>query len=638
MSTRSAHAVEDALRKLLLPVCALSGTVVVSGFFFRDAVGSVVPGQGWLVVSLLFFASGLTYLALLPLGEERADRSVVPALLRVRHRSPVQSVAGLLDRLAGFARQQDPVAVVVPVAAFAAFFAAQVAAPEATGTAVAAAKNAVLTRFDWLFLGAMFLAVLYALFLLVGPWGDVRLGGPDADPAYTLPTYFALVFTAGIAAGIVFWGPAEALFHYRDPPPFVAADPRSSTAVVGALTYALFHWGVSAWSAYLVVGLPIAYFAYQRGAPLRVSTILTPFVGVDGLDGVWARLVDLLAVVATIGGMATSVAFVSRQFLAGIEYQYEVTVGALAPALFVGGLVVVYVVSAESGVQRGIRRIAGVNVALFALFALLLVLVGPRSFVAEQGGAAVARYVADFVPMSVYTVGAGGQWVADWTVWNWAWWFSWAPFAGLFLAALSKGRRVRTVVLTCVGATAAATSAWFLLVGGTSLSLQHTGTADVLGVVETHGGSEAVAGFPILDALPLGPLLTFCFLALIVVFIVTSADTSTLVVAILATRREYAPTTGSIVFWGVVQGCVALAVLLVGGGDSLQAVAVLTGGPFAVLSLVALVGLTVTFRREERGHPWLGGRTRAALADRGLTLPGRMPDVRDAGDVDDDGD
>jgi choline-glycine betaine transporter len=397
----------------------------------------------------------------------------------------------------------------------------------------------------------------------------------------------------------VFWGPAEALFHYQTPPPYFGAAPESGAATADALVYALFHWGVSAWSAYTVIAVPIAYFVYQRGAPLRVSTILTPFLGVGGLDSAWGKLVDTLAVFATIGGIATSVALVSRQFLTGINFQWGVAAGGLRPLVFVGGLTLIYVLSATTGVHRGIRRIAGVNVALFGLFGLLLLAVGPRSFVLDRGVAALGSYAVEFVPMSLFV---GGQWVADWTVWNWSWWFSWAPFAGLFLAALSRGRRVRTVVFTGVVATSAATMAWFLLLGGTALHLQHSGAADILAAIAARGGSEAVAGFPIFAALPLSELLMFCFLALIVVFMTSSADTSTLVVSVLATRRELAPTAGSIAFWGVFQGAVAVSVLLVGGGATLQAVAVLTGGPFAVLSLVALGGLTLTFRRHEGGH------------------------------------
>ncbi|MFB6101719.1 MAG: BCCT family transporter [Haloplanus sp.] len=620
MATHSTGVVERLVRAALLPVCVLSGVVVVSGFFFPWIVGSVVSGRGWLVVSLLFFGSGLAYLALLPLDTRDTsggdDRPGAPYLLRVRHVSWRNWAEGFLGR-------QDPVTFGVPVVVLAVFFAAWSLAPDGTTAAVAAVRSVLFRDIGWLFLGAMFLAVVYCLFLLVGPWGAIRLGGPDAEPDYTYPTYFAMFFTAGIAAGIVFWGPAESLFHYGSPPPSAGVPPRSDAAVVVALTYALFHWGLSAWSAYLVIGLPIAYFTHRYGAPLRVSTILAPVLGVDGLDGYAAKVVDVLAVFATIGGVATSVAFVGEQFLAGIDFQWGVAFGGVGALLFVAGLVVIYSISAESGVQRGIRRIAGVALALFTLFALLLVVVGPRAFLVDAGRVALGRYVTEFVSMSLLR---RGDWVANWTVWNWAWWFSWAPFAGLFLAALSKGRRIRTVVFSGVVATSAASVCWHLLFGGTALALQHAGRVDVLGAIAANGGSVAVAGFPVLAALPLSRLLLFCFLALIVVFIVTSADTSTLVVAILATERGSAPTTSSIVFWGVLQGVVAVAVLLVGGGESLQTAAVLTGGPFAALSVVALVGLTLTFHRHERGHPSLLGRLRTVAADPPVGRPRRDDD------------
>ena len=617
MPTQGVSATEATIRKALAPLCVLSGTLVVVGFFFPSFVGSVVSGRVWLVVSLLFFGSGLAYLSLLPF--EEGTKSGVPYLLRLRHR-PIS------ETIRGFFARQDPVVFGVPVVVLSIFFAMQFLVPGVTGAAVGVAETLLLDEFDWLFVGAVFVSVLYCVFLLLGPWGEIRLGGPDAEPAYTYPTYFALFFTAGIAAGIVFWGPTEALFHYRTPPPFFDTEPRSGAAVVGALTYTLFHWGFSAWSAYLVVGLPIAYFAYQRGAPLRVSAILTPFLGVENLNGYWGRLVDVLAIFATIGGIATSIALVGQQFLAGVAFQWGVATTSMGPVVVVAGLTIIYVISAESGVERGIRRIAGINVALFVFFALLVALVGPRSFVVEQGATALGEYVTEFVPMSLYLGGnaVAGEWVSRWTTWNWSWWFSWAPFAGLFLAALSKGRRVRTVVLTGVVATSAATMAWFLLFGGTALFYQRSGTADILTAIAANGGSEAVAGFPLLTALPLGRLLVFLFLALIVVFIVTSADTSTLVLSILATKHDRAPTTGSIVFWGTLQGTVAVTVLLVDGGETLQALAVLTGGPFAVLSLVALVGLTMTFYRYERGHRSPFSRLRAAVHDR---------DIRGSGEV-----
>ncbi|MFW6449244.1 MAG: BCCT family transporter, partial [Halobacteriota archaeon] len=445
-------------------------------------------------------------------------------------------------------------------------------------------------------IGPMLVAVVTCLVLLVSPWGSIRLGGPDAEPTYTLPVYFTMFFTAGIAAGIVFWGPAEALFHYDAPPPYLEASARSEGVITGALMYSLFHWGFSAWSAYLIVGLPIAYAVFQRGAPLRVSAILSPFLGVENLDHPLGKLVDVLAIFATIGGIATSVALVSQQFLTGIDFQWGVATGDVGPVVFVAGLTAVFVISAQSGVHRGIRRIANVNIILFAFVGLLLLALGPRDVLLSNGAAAIGEYGVNILPLSLEF---GDQWVADWTVWNWVWWFSWAPFAGLFVAALSRGRTIRTVVLTGFVATSLATMVWFLIFGSVALELQHTGQVDVLGAIAA-GGSEAVAAFPVLSALPLSELLIFLLLAMIIVFMTTSADTSTLVVSVLSTRAGDAPTPGSIGFWGTFQGLVAVAVMLTGGEAALQTAAVLLGGPIAIIAVIAIAGLLLELVRDGR--------------------------------------
>ena len=604
---------ESPAAAVLAPLCAISGAVVLSGFFFGSYVGETISGGAWLTVALVFFSSGLGYLAVLPhSSSEEGETTEDPYLLRVRRR-------GVREMLRGFLARQELVTLASAVAVFALFFVLQAAFPDGTSGVVAGVTDSILQVGGPVFLVAVLVSVCYCFLLLLGPWGDIKLGGPDTDPAYTFPTYFTLIFTAGIAAGVVFWGPAEALSHYQDPPPYFGAAPESSAAIGGALTYALFHWGLSAWSAYAVIGVPVAYFVFNRGAPLRVSTILAPFLGVEGLDSPWSKLVDTLAVFAVIGGIATSIALVSEQFLTGTGFQWPalsgVTTGTLGPVLFVGGLTVTFCISAVSGVHRGIRRISGVTMLLFCLFAVLVAAIGPRSFLLERGTDAVGSYAVNFVPLSLH---AGGEWVADWTIWNWSWWFSWAPFAGLFVAALSRGRRIRTVVFTSVIATSAATMVWFVLLGGTSLFVQHTGQADVLAAMAAYPGNErAVAGFPLFEALPLSQLLMFLFLALIITFMTTSADTSTLVVSTLAARRGLAPSSATIVFWGILQGAVAVAALLVGGAETLQALAVLTGGPFAVLSLVAMAGLALTFYRRERGHTSVFGHVR-----------GRLPEVR----------
>ncbi|MDS0476186.1 BCCT family transporter [Natrinema sp. 1APR25-10V2] len=603
MGLHGSSTTERVLQKLLIPLCVLSGTVVVSGFFFPEFVSEQITGQGWLVLSLVFFGSGLTYLAVLPTESDVDEEQHGVSFLRVRQFEVTESVSAFLSR-------QERLTFGIPVAVFVLFFVGQLLVPSQTIATVTAAREVVTTNLGWLFAAATLLSVAFCLYLLVGPWGDITLGGQDAEPTYTYPVYFTMVFTAGIAAGIVFWGPAEALFHYRTPPPFFAVEPQSEAAITAALTYSLFHWGFTAWSAYIVVGVPIAYFVYQQGAPLRVSSILTPFLGADNLDSRWCQLVDLLAIFATIGGVATSIALVSQQFLTGITYQWGVPFDTVGSVVFVAGLAFVFVMSAQSGVHRGIRRLAAVNIVLFGLFAILLFSVAPQPVVLERGSNAVGSYVEQFLAMSVYV---GDPWVADWTIWNWAWWFSWAPFAGLFLAALSRGRRIRTVVLTGFVATSAATMVWFLLLGSTALHVQHTGSADILASIDAYGGSEAVAGFPLFEAFPISQLLMFLFLALIIVFMTTSADTSTLVVSVLATKRDRTPTTGAIVFWGLFQGVVAVSVLVTGSAEVLQATAVLAGGPFALVAIIAVGGLASWFRDNERGHDSLLDKFRSFL-------------------------
>ncbi len=609
MADRGSHAAEEALSTLLLPLCVASGAVVVAGFFFPELAGEVLSDEMWLVFALLFFGSGLSYLALLPdpipEREDEPDPSDPGYLLKVRR-------MGARGAIRNFLFRQDPLTFGLPLAALGLFFVAQAFIPGEILANVGLIEDLILQDFGWVFLIVMVVSVVFCLVVLLGPWGDVKLGGEDAEPAYTYPMYFTLFFTAGIAAGIVFWGPAEALFHYDVPPPFVDAASQTDGAVHGALMYSLFHWGFSAWSAYLVLGIPIAYFVYQRGAPLRVSAILTPMVGVEGLKHPLARLVDVFAIFATIGGIATSVALVSQQFLTGVDFQWDVTVGVLGPVLFVAGLTAIFVISAQSGVHRGIRRIANANIILFAVFGVLIVLLGPRSFMLSAGAQAVTDYAVNFVPMSVEF---GDVWVADWTVWNWIWWFSWAPFAGLFLAALSRGRRLRSVVVTGFVATALASIVWFILLGTTALDLQHNGGVDILGAMAA-GGGEDVAAFPILEALPLSELLIFLLLALIIVFMATSADTSTLVVSILSTRIGSAPTTATIVFWGIFQGVVAMAVMVTDTEAALQTAAVLLGGPIALIALLAIGGFSIEFLRNERGHRSIIGLARALLSDR----------------------
>jgi glycine betaine transporter len=460
------------------------------------------------------------------------------------------------------------------------------------------------SNFGWAYLLAMFALVVFVGFLIFSPWGNITLGADDEEPAFSFPAYFAMLYSAGIAAGVVFWGPAEAIYHYGDAvSPFVGAEVQSPEAAVGAVQYTFFHWGLSAWTAYVVLGVPIAYYAHRYDAPLRVSTILIPWLGRAGLDRPIAKAVDVLAVFATIGGVAATLGFVGDQFLTGIEWTTGTAVGDAGTVLIITGLTVAFTISVALGVKKGIRRIAYFNLILFTVLLVATFLLGPTRYIMALGTEALGGYINDFITMSFYTGAEASEgssisgWVGGWTIFYWAWWFSWTPFVGLFIARISRGRTVRQVAVTGVLASTSITIPWFATMGGSAIYFQQNDQADILGAVATY--EEAGAGYPLFEALPLGGVLTVLFLLLVTTFFITSADSSTLALGMLTTGGEREPSTINRVIWGFLIGALASLLMVVGGVDALQWAAIITGGPFAIITLLAAVSAVFAFGERE---------------------------------------
>lgn len=468
--------------------------------------------------------------------------------------------------------------------------------PDTAKTAVTSANTYLQQNLGWMYLIAMFLIVIFAVFLVFGPWGKIKLGAEDDEPQYSFLSYFAMLYSAGIAAGIVFWGPAEAIFHYDTVPPFVGAEPQSAEAAVGAIQYSFFHWGISAWAAYAIMSLPIAFYTYRHDAPMRVSTVLVPILGIDNLDSIWAKMVDILAVFATLGGITTTLGFVGSQFLTGIEYTTGITVGDAGTVAIITGLTVAFTLSVTLGIKKGIRRVSQFNMGLFVVFMLLVFILGPTVYIMTATAEAFGTYANQFISMSFFmNTGSGSNWVGDWTIFYWAWWFSWTPFVGLFIARVSRGRTIRQVVGTGVMASTAVTIPWFGSLGATAIKLQSTGQADILGVISEFG--VAGSGYPLFEAMPFGGILNALFLVLILTFFVTSADSSTMALGMLTTGGELEPSTINRVIWGSLVGALASLLMVVGGVDALQAASIITGIPFAVITLVAVVGLCLSCRK-----------------------------------------
>jgi len=523
-----------------------------------------------------------------------------------------------------FLEEIDPIPFVVGALVTLAFIFVAALRTEWVQEQINTAFEVVGEGLAWLYLYSVFIIVLIGLWLMFSKYGTIKLG--DGDPEYSYFSYFAMFWSAGLSAGIVFFGPVEALLHYQTVPTLFAEagiEGGTEAAIVPAIAYSIFHYGISAWAGYLAIGIPVAYYCYREGAPFRTSTVLYPILGEDGLDGVTGKTIDTLAVIATLGGIATGLGFIATQILSGIEFQTGVSFGDTETLLAIAGITVVFVTSLLLGVNRGIRRLSDFNLSAMGLLLGVALVLGPTLTVLNTGAMSVGTYATNFFSMSLFTgtgTGGGAVWSSFWTVFYWSWWIAWAPFVGLFLARISRGRTIREVVFTAFVAMTTVSIVWFSVVGGTSVWLQHTGVVDILGPVAEFG--DGVSGYVLFGALPLGELWMAIFFVLVVTFFATSADSSTLAVAMLTTGGKANPSRINRLFWGVLQGIIASILVVLGGAEALRSSVIVTGAPFAVVCL----GSILIFARQ------LGKEHGSRLFQEDATWI-RQPEQRDDDDI-----
>ncbi|MFC4438948.1 MULTISPECIES: BCCT family transporter [Natrialbaceae] len=504
-----------------------------------------------------------------------------------------ESDAGTFDQ---FFDELDPIVFLfgagITVGVIAMFF----ISPTTVENTITALNEGMLEYLNWALLAIVFTIVLFLLFLIVGPWGKIRFG--DDPPEYSFLSFFAMLYSAGFAAGVVFWGPTEALFYYDNPSPLFDVGSQSGAAMSIAVQQTLFHWALPQLAVFTIMGIAIGYFAYNyENVPLRVSSALTPILGKENLDGPAAKTIDILAVFATIGGVATSLGFIGSQFVSGLNFQWGIDLGNTGIILVVTTMTLLFTISMVLGVDKGIRRLSNFNMVLFFILLAVTFIVGPTIFLVLLGTQAIGGMITDFISMSLFTgagTEGGTQWVNDWTVFYWAWALSWSPFAGLFIARISRGRSVREVAFTGIVATSAATIPWFVSLGGTAVWMQHNGIADFSEVMAFEVGAEAT-GFIMFDAFPLGTVFMIAFMLLVTTFFITSADSSTLAVSMMTTGGKAQPSNINRIFWGVVLGMTAAILMILGGVDALQSAAIITGGPFAFVCFLAMLGLIKHF-------------------------------------------
>jgi choline/glycine/proline betaine transport protein len=480
--------------------------------------------------------------------------------------------------------------------------------PETLNTIVSTAGSSVIDGLGWYYVLLTFGFVVFSVWIAISRFGDIRLGKDDEAPEFGLKSWFAMLFSAGMGIGLMFWGVAEPLFHYASPPPGVEGS--SADVANAAMGRTFLHWGVHAWAIYVVVGLAVAYAVHRRGLPVSIRWALEPLLG-DRVKGWVGDVIDVVAVVGTLFGVATSLGFGVSQVGAGMEFMGLVGENSAGlQVLLIAAITVVATLSVASGIGHGIKWLSNINLGLAGVLLVTVVLLGPTLFLFREFVQSIGYYLQNFLSMSFSTLpyqgDPGEAWLGGWTTYYWGWWMSWSPFVGIFIARISRGRTIREFIAGVLLVPTMLTMAWFVALGGTALYQEVVGEG---GIIAADGSVSAdTALFQMLDGLPGGAFLSGMALVMIVIFFVTSSDSGSFVVDMIANGGNPDPPMWSRVFWAVLEGSIA-AVLIwsaaltgseTGGLAALQTMAILVAAPFTVVMVLACFATVRALRAEHK--------------------------------------
>ena len=474
------------------------------------------------------------------------------------------------------------------------------------------------TNLDWLFMITANLVFLFCLVVAISPLGKIRLGGADAKPEYSYLTWLAMLFAAGVGIGLLFFGVSEPITYFQgggysplgietiyDPETVYTAenvpdagDPKVQTAASVGIATTVFHWGLQGWAIYGVVGLALAFFAYNRGLPLLIRSAFYPILG-DRIWGWPGHIIDTFAIFAGIFGLATSLGLGVQQVTSGLDYLFGIPANNLTMVLLIVGITAIALISVMTGINVGIKRLSQFNIILAFLLLAAIILLGPTSYILKSLFAGLGAYVMKIVPLSNWIGREDTGFFHDWTTFYWAWWIAWAPFIGTFIARISKGRTVREFVIFVLLLPTLLCLIWFSAFGGTAIHQFLTeGFTGVTEEVETY--NYPLALFKMFEGIPWTMLLSCVAMTLTIIFFVTSSDSGSLIIDIIAAGGKVDAPIPQRVFWCTVEGLVAIALLLGGGLKALQAASLATGFPFAIVLLGMGVCVWIGLRSELR--------------------------------------
>jgi choline/glycine/proline betaine transport protein len=459
--------------------------------------------------------------------------------------------------------------------------------------------NGIGNTFGWFYILAANLFIIVLALFAFSKFGTIRIGGPDAQPEFSRFAWYAMLLSAGMGIGLMFWSVAEPIYHYTDPSPMfgvLASTPDAAQAAMGT-TY--FHWGVHPWGIYALVALALAFFAYNRGLPLTIRSIFYPLLG-NRIYGVWGNIIDILSVLATLFGLATSLGFGVQQVSAGLNFLFGLPSATWFSVLLIAVITGMATLSVMAGLDKGVKNLSTANMYLAGAFLVFLLFVGPTVYILGAFTQNLGYYIASLPRLSFWVEtfhGAGTEgtsWQTAWTIFYWGWWISWSPFVGMFIARVSKGRTVRDFIISVMVIPSLLSFLWMATFGGAGLWLQSTGTDLATAVNE----NVATALFVMLENFPLTGITSVIGILLVTIFFVTSSDSGSLVVDHLTSGGKLDSPVPQRVFWAVMEGLCA-AVLLIGGGlTALQTAAITTGLPFAVVLVIMCYSLYEGLKEE----------------------------------------
>ncbi len=505
-------------------------------------------------------------------------------------------ISGFFSRLLGDVGTVFYISVLI----IAAFVAVAASRPEMVEHGAQQVLDATATNVGWLYLLATSGFVIFTLSIAFSRFGKLCLGPDGEPPEFSFPSWLAMIFSGGMGVGLVFWGVAEPMMHFNEPPLGIG-DPRTAEAAQMGMRYAFFHWGLHQWANFAVVGLAIAYVRFRHNSYGLISETLRPLLGTR-VDRGWGKAIDTLAVVSTIFGVATTLGLGTLQINSGLSQLADISYGFTSQFMIIGVVGGLFMISALTPLDKGIRLLSNANMALATLLLLFVLTFGPTAFIFEVMTQTLGEYLGNITEMSLVTTPYSKEhWVEQWTMFYWAWGLSWAPFVGSFIARVSRGRTIREFVLGVMIVPVILSMLWFSTFGGSSIYFDlynQAGIADAVAV-------EAPAGlYVLLNLLPGGEFLAVGAILLVAMFVITSADSATFVLGMFTSKGVLNPTRFVRILWGGLQLLVAAVLLLSGGLYGLRTVSIIAAFPFMLIMVLMTISLykdlALEFRRLEK--------------------------------------